>query len=195
MVVPARTLLRLVVAGLACAIAAACGRGGPAPIADPIPDLPLTQQRAVERTDFDHQWPFSVGKGTLGCAAGALLFRHEGKTYALDEAAESRGFARLDPIWRYQGSGWPKNPLTRLEQRKREEIFAVAMACGDGPLSAEREVETLACRQRLRQVSEITDAELTQIEAEGRERFWRPLAQPRASLDPLRAAGRALCTA
>jgi hypothetical protein len=169
----------------------ACQRAD-APIRDPIPDIPISQQRAVARTDFDWKWPFSIGNGTLGCTDAAVVFRHDGKTYALNDAARSRGFAIVDPIWRWQASGLPRDPLRKLSQEDRQKVFAQLMACeGDG--SVDTRAQAGLCKKNLAQLRALTEADLQQISAEGHERLWPPLKWTRASLDPLIEAGQQLC--
>jgi hypothetical protein len=170
---------------------AACQRADE-PIRDPIPDIPVSQQRAVARTDFDWKWPFSIGRGTLGCTGTAIVFRHEGRTYALNDAARSRGYAIVDPIWRWQSSGLPRDPLRKLSQNDRQTVFAQLMACeGDG--SVETRPQAALCKKNLAQGRGLTEAELQQISVEGHERLWPPLKRERASLAPLLEAGQQLC--
>ena len=69
----------------------------------------------------------------------------------------------------------PSSPLSRLKQEQRTQIFAAAAAC-----------QADACRQRLRDTHGISAAELEQIEAEGRERLWPPVA--RGPKDVLRSS-------
>jgi hypothetical protein len=77
--------LLIVIAGSA----AAC-QSADAPIRDPIPDIPPSQQRALARTDFDWKWPFSIGHGTLGCIDAAIIFRYDGVRCTERERASSR---------------------------------------------------------------------------------------------------------
>ena len=170
--------------GVTCGvlIAAACaGRGSEQSVADPIAAIPRDQQRAVSRDDFPRVWPFTVGVGTLGCTSGAVVFRSAGVSYALNEAAGERGFSVADPI-RLTWRAAPSNPLGRLKQDRRVEIFAALAACGDD-----------RCTQQLRQTHRLSEAELKQIEAEGVERRWPPLAPERISVAPVLDAGLKLC--
>jgi hypothetical protein len=167
---------------------AACGpteRQGPA---DPIPGIPDNQQRTVTRSEFRWDWPFTVGTGTLGCASGAVVFRAAGANYGVNDAAKSRGFQPVEPIRENQGSGWPSDPLKRLKQDQRMEIFRASAAC-------EGNADAAGCRHRLRVARMLSEAELHQIDAEGRERFWPPLMSKRMSLDPMITAGLKLCQA
>jgi hypothetical protein len=183
----AGVLLLIAMTGLAAACSTA-----EAPIRDPIPDIPVSQQRAVARTDFAWRWPFSIGHGTLGCADAAIVFRYEGRTYALNDTARSRGFAIVDPIWRWQASGMPSDPLRRLSQEQRQRIFTELMACeGDGSVAVQAQADV--CKKRLAGLRGLTEPELKQISVEGRERLWDPLKRERASLEPLIEAGRQLC--
>src|SRR5689334_11287135 len=94
------------------ALGCACSRTQT--IADPIPDIPLAQQRTVLRRDFEPGWPFDVGIGTLGCSNGAVVFRTGGVTYALNDLARTR-FASPDPIRAFQSAA-PSTPLGRITQ-------------------------------------------------------------------------------
>jgi hypothetical protein len=162
---------------------AACG-GQPAQqrVADPIAGIPGSQQRTIARTEFPRKWPFTVGSGTLGCVEGAVVFRASDVTYALNDAAAARGFTAAEPIRLTQHRA-PSNPLTRLTQERRMQVFKELRACADSG----------ACSQRLRDVHAISGPELQQIAAEGVERSWAPLAPNRVPLDALIDAGRRLC--
>lgn len=162
-------------------IAACAGRGSEQAVADPIAAIPHRQQRASARHEFPRVWPFTVGAGTLGCSSGAVVFRSAGVNYALNEAAEERGLPVPEPI-RLTRQVAPSNPLGGLTQDRRVEIFAALAACGDA-----------RCTQRLRETHRLSEAELKQIEAEGTERRWPPLAPERISLAPVLEAGLKLC--
>jgi hypothetical protein len=151
-------------------------------IQDPIPDIPAAQQRTTTRSEFDWRWPFSVGVGTLGCEGGAVVFRHRGASYALNEAAAKRGYGSPQSITMLESSRPPTNPLSRLTQEDRMRIFADAAKCGVEP-----------CRSRLRTARGLTEAELQQIEGEGCERMWPPLVRKPRDLAPLVEAGLKLC--
>jgi hypothetical protein len=169
----------------------ACGSRSPA-IRDPVPGIPATQQRTVTRSDFRWHWPFAVGVGTLGCDSGAVVLQTGGVTYALNDAAKARGFASVQPLQISVSSG-PRNPLARLKQGTRMQIFARAIACSR--MANESPSTASACSQRLRDTHGLSDDELTQIEAEGAERRWPPLPPEYRSLAPLVDAGLKLCPA
>jgi hypothetical protein len=164
----------------------ACGEQGPRRPVDPISDVPETQQRAIDRSEFGLRWPLTMGQGTLGCASGAVVFRGAGRNYAVNDAAKARGFAAIDPIW-LRNEGRPTNPLGRITQDERQRIFAAAAACDARP------DEAAPCRQRLRESHHLSDSDLKQIDAEGVERRWPPLAPRHASLDSMIEAGLKLC--
>ena len=168
---------------LYCVSVTTCG-GSASPVADPIPDVPPAQQRIISRNDFRDEWPFEPGTGTLGCAAGAVVFRVQGVTYALNEPARARGYASVDALVGSQ-SRQPSRPLKRITQDERMRIFRTASACA--PADA-------GCRQRVAVSSGLSPEELTQIEAEGRERSWPPLSPPLRSTSPVVNAGLALCS-
>jgi uncharacterized protein DUF2511 len=165
-----------------------CGERRSSSIAEPIPDIPGNHQRTVSRGEFGWQWPFSVGTGTLGCSSGAVVFRAGGTTYAVNDAAKSRGFAPIEAIRLVGSSGPPRNPLKRLTQDQRMRIFAESAAC-----ERKTSTESVQCKQALREGRAISEADLTQIEEEGRERRWPPLSPTPISINPLADAGLKLC--
>ena len=168
------------------ALSSACSSGGARTIADPIPDIPRNQQRTIDRSELGLSWPLSVGTGTLGCSSGAVVFRAGGVNYALNDAARSRSLAAVDPIWQFQSSGPPSNPLKGVNQDQRMRVFSESAACDRG-------ADASICKQRLRATARLSEADLKQIEAEGVERRWPPLERPRIRIDPLVAAGLKLC--
>ena len=151
---------------------------------NPVAGMPLNQQRTISRQEMPRVWPLSVGVGTLACDRSAVVFHHAGVTYALNDAARSRGFAAVDSI-QLNRHPPPSNPLTRITQHERMLIFAKASACAT----------TAGCIERIRDTHRLSDAELTQIQAEGAERRWPPLVPERIPLNPLIDAGLALCNA
>jgi uncharacterized protein DUF2511 len=159
-------------------------------ITDPIPDIPVNQQRTATRSEFRWQWPFTVGAGTLGCASGAVVFRTGGVGYALNDAAAAKGFASATPL-QVTVSSAPQNPLARVRQDTRMQIFAQAVACNSG--ARESLAAASDCRRRLRDTHGLSDDELKQIEAEGAERRWHPLLPEYKTLAPLVEAGLKLC--
>jgi hypothetical protein len=167
----------------------ACATDRSARITDPIPEIPESQQRVVTRSELGWQWPFTGGIGTLGCASGAVVFRFGGASYAVNETAKSRGFASIEPIWR-TSSEPPRDPLKRLPQNQRMQIFREASACNVG---SRQMVDTNRCKQRLQEMRSLSESELKQIEAEGLERTWPPLPPKRMSLVPLVDVGLQLC--
>jgi O-antigen/teichoic acid export membrane protein len=134
-------------------------------------------------------WPFDAAAGTLACKEEAVAFRTSGETYAINEAATRLGFRRVDVIVRLQRGGPPTNPLSRVRQEDRQRIFRQSMLCEKFPAPD----SVARCKAELRDGSGLSPAELTQIEVEGRERVWPPLALQPASLDALMKAGLKLC--
>jgi hypothetical protein len=66
------------------------------------------------------------------------------------------------------------------------QVFASSVAC-------EKAADPARCKQQLREARTLSEADLNQIDAEGRERFWPPLVPKRISLDRLIDAGLKLC--
>ena len=171
-------------AALAVAVAVAgCVAG-----ADVIGGVPSHQHRAISRTDFPTEWPFSMNSGLLGCDSGAVVFRAVGVTYALNDAARRRGFEEIARIRLLQPSPPPTNPLKGVNQDIRMAIYKEAAACGNGAVASQ-------CRQRVRERRALTDAQLSEIEAEGVERIWPPNQRGLVSLEPIVEAGLKLCRA
>jgi hypothetical protein len=161
----------------------------PQQVTDPIADVPLAQQRVITRAALDWRWPFRPGVGTLGCTAGAVLFRAGGVTYGLNGAARNKGTADPAPIRLGDHSAQPSDPVSRLTQEARMQIFGEAESCGRDPAAATRST----CEKRLAERSQVSDAELARIEVEGHERAWSPLPARLIPLDAVVAAGAALC--
>ena len=168
---------------LTCLVLTACGQTPR--VTDPIPDIPVTQQRAISRRELTESWPFVPGEGTLGCLSDAVAFRAQGVTYALNDAARTRGYAPVDAIVVAQ-SGPPSNPLGRIRQEERMQVFAASEACN-------LRAQPFVCRQELARAHALSSDELSQIDVEGRERSWPPLSPPRRSLSPVLNQGLALC--
>ena len=161
-------------------------------VTDPIADLPLNQQRTIARSEFDWRWPLTVGQGTVGCDGGAVVFRSGNVTYSLNEAARAKGFAPVTPLQATVQSA-AQNPLPQVRQDTRMQIFAQAVGCDR--TAATSPTTASACRQRLRDAHQLSDDQLKQIEAEGAQRRWPPLAPEYRSLAPVLEAGLKLCTA
>jgi hypothetical protein len=178
----------LVLAVALASMAAAGCRDTRPTVEDPMPGIPLSQQRTVSRSDLGHQWPFTVGRGTIVCDGGALSFRASGSTYALSQGAGTRGFANINAVRRRQGSGPPSDPVTTVKQDVRMRIFADVSECG-----AAADAVSRACRARIRERHRLTEGDLTRIEAEGAERYWPPLELPFMNLDPVITMARQLC--
>ena len=179
---------------LGCAMClTSCGNDASPPPHEPIPDVPPTQQRVVDRSHLLEEWPFSVRTGSLGCVSGAVVFRTGDVTYALNEAARARGLATPERIRVRAISGPPKNPLRRVPQDTRMAIFAQTARCET--TAGATSTHAAQCKQRVRQSHGLSEADLKQIEAEAAERFWPPLGRPLMTLDPLVEMGLKLCHA
>src|SRR5262249_29729759 len=144
---------------------AACGPSSRA-VSDPIAGVPAGQQRAISRFDFQDDWPFVPGAGTLACQDGAVAFRAGGSTYALNDRARARGYASIEPL-RVTQSAAPSNPLRRLRQDERTHIFAELASC--------QTAGAPPCRQRVADRHGLAADEVQQIDVEGNERRWLPL--------------------
>ena len=184
----ARLRTRSVAVALAMMAVAGCRETRPA-VEDPLPGVPLTQQKNLTQSDLGHEWPFTVGTGTIVCDAGALSFRAGGTTYALSQGAGTRGYVNINAVRRRQGSGPPSDPVSGVTQDLRMKIFAQAAECG-----AAADAVSRACKARIRERYRLPESDLTRIEAEGAERYWPPLELPFMSLDPVIDRARQLCS-
>jgi len=55
----------------------------------------------VTREQFGNEWPLTVDSGDVECIDGLyVVFHHHGTAYALNGIAESRGYPKIDPIWK-----------------------------------------------------------------------------------------------
>jgi hypothetical protein len=169
----------------------ACGERRAAPVTDRIRSIPYEAQRRVSRAELGLLWPLKPGTGTIGCLSGAIVFRTGGIDYALNDLAKSRGFVAIDRIWESRSEGPPSNPLKRITQDRRKQIFAELRACEK--TRPESSLHVSVCKQRLRQSTPLSEDDLRQIESEGVERLWPPQAPARKSTEPLLALGLKLC--
>ena len=143
----------------------------------------MDQQQTIVRAAVEKSWPLTVGRGTLGCQSGAVVFRFNGVSYAVNDAARAQGFVSIDGIRGVRPSLPPTHPLSRMTQQERMGVFAELANCA--PVSD----CTLIVSARHR----ITQAELRLIRDEGNERSWPPLERGKADLKPLVDRGLKLC--
>ena len=165
-------------------VSTACSGGTVGP-AEPVSGIPPAHQRQISRVELPDHWPFVPGTGTLACDGGAVAFRAQGVTYALNDAARVRGYADISPIVVTQSAD-PSNPLRRVPQDDRMRIFTESAACAARTMPS-------VCRRDLAAAHQLTADELSQIDVEGRERSWPPLTPSKRSVKPVLDAGLALC--
>ena len=67
-----------------------------------------THGRKVSEQDLGARWPLTVSAGHVDCESGALLFRYEGTSYALNMIALGKGHQGIEPIWK-NAAGSPRN--------------------------------------------------------------------------------------
>lgn len=175
---------RVVCAGALAAVSVACGRGTVAP-AEPVPGIQLDHQRQISRVEIVDRWPFVPGTGTLACDRGAVAFRTQGVTYALNDAARARGYDEVSPIVVTQSAA-PSNPLKQVPQDGRLRIFAESAACGTT-------ADPSQCRHDVASRYQLTAEELNQVDVEGYERSWPPLTAAKRSVKPVVDIGLTLC--
>ena len=169
---------------VALALVTGCGRAGSVP--DPIEGISLSRQRTISRSELGFRWPLSVGVGTLACdEAGAVLLRNQGETYLV--SGRRQGARDISALRLPEPAAPPSNPLGRLEQAKRQEAFRQMTRCDSS------QPDRAECRRAGLQRLGLSEAEWHQIDVEGHERRWPPLARESMSLDSIIAAGRELC--
>ena len=56
--------------------------------------------RRVTQQELGVRWPWTVESGHVDCDHGALIFRYDGTTYALNVTALSKGSPGIDSIWK-----------------------------------------------------------------------------------------------
>ena len=93
-------MLRRVVGAVAILMAAVVGC---TPDSEP-PGLLLRKET------FGDAWPLTVDSVRVDCIGIAAVAYHEGQTYALNGAAMSQGYARIEPLWRWN----PENEGYRI---------------------------------------------------------------------------------
>jgi hypothetical protein len=54
----------------------------------------------ISKENFGNSWPFTVSQGELSCSGNSVTFKANGKTYAVNGTAKSRGYAPINEIWK-----------------------------------------------------------------------------------------------
>jgi hypothetical protein len=72
-----------------------------------LPVLALAASTPVSRETMKDEWPLTLGSGVLGCERGAVTFRANGITYAINGTAMTQG-KYLG--WRDIREVWKDNP-------------------------------------------------------------------------------------
>ena len=67
--------------------------------------------RQVTRQELGASWPLTVDSGHVDCEGGALVFRHDGTTYALNMTALGKEHPGIDPIWKNEARALHHYPL------------------------------------------------------------------------------------
>jgi len=85
----------------------------PKAVPDPIEGFPVDQQQTIVRAAVEKSWPLTVGRGTLGCQSGAVVFRFNGVSCTLIVSARHRITQAELRLIRDEGNerSWP--PLER----------------------------------------------------------------------------------
>lgn len=165
-----------------------------------------SKQREVTRQEFGERWPFTVERGTLSCENSAVVFSVSGRSYAVNGTAKGRGYTAIEPIWRANPLKVSFEPIARLSESLRQEIFGAFVECED---TSAREAEkstadvvqqiererklTAACKARVRSRYKLSSAEEQQINREGLAKSWPPLSPSRVNIGPIIDAGLRLC--
>ena len=65
-------------------------------------DGPISNnERIISESEYGNDWPFTVRQGRLKCTDSAVTFEADGTTYAVNGTAQSRGYPRIDSIWKH----------------------------------------------------------------------------------------------
>ena len=67
--------------------------------------------RRVTQQELGDRWPLRVESGHVDCDHGALVFRYDGTTYALNMTALGQGHPGIDPIWKDEARALNHRPL------------------------------------------------------------------------------------
>ena len=67
--------------------------------------------RRVRQQELGDRWPLTVESGHVDCDHGALVFRYNGTTYALNMTARGQGHPGSEPIWKTVASAGDHRPL------------------------------------------------------------------------------------
>lgn len=73
----------------------------------------------ITQTELGDQWPFTVSQGILECIPpGIVIFHVNNKIYAVNGLASSRGYAKIDEIWREDPTKpgkWQAGLITKVD--------------------------------------------------------------------------------
>jgi hypothetical protein len=189
---------------------AACG--GPATPPTVVP------RGYISASEVGDKWPLSVTEGILGCTVYANLpvatkvvtFKTmEGRTYALNGVAITRGFTRIDPLVK-KGPPLAKfTSLARLDESQRRAIFAETVQCEDeadkksqarypNPQDFRQQIDfedklTKQCKAALQKRHKLTSDEHNSISVEGVSLGWPPMSPAKMDVTPLIERGLKLC--
>jgi hypothetical protein len=80
--------------------------------------------KLLRANDYGDKWPFTVAEGEVSCRAGsAVVFEVNGKAYAVNGNAKSRGYLPIEPIWRHDpGMIKMQEEIAKAEGKTLEEI-------------------------------------------------------------------------
>ena len=79
---------------------AGCNEGG-TERARPVTEEPPERGVLVSAAEYGDRWPLTVSEARVELIGSSVAVLHaEGRTYALNGTAQSRGYPRIDPIWR-----------------------------------------------------------------------------------------------
>ena len=67
--------------------------------------------RQVTKQELGDRWPLIVQSGHVNCESGALIFRYDGSSYALNMIALRKGYSGIDPIWKNEARALNHRPL------------------------------------------------------------------------------------
>lgn len=74
-----------------------------------------THEKAITKAEYGTKWPFTVESGTLKCVDGSVIFTANGKTYGVNGASKSHGYADIEEIWAVDSSLSDGNSKIRMD--------------------------------------------------------------------------------
>ena len=169
-----------------------------------------TKSQRITHQDVGDDWPLTVDSGVLMCENGAVTFHVDGKDYAVNGFARSLNLGDdIRPIWKTDLSYLrePENPVNRIDEPDRHNIFQTLDDCNKSaskkareryPTDFDRQIDMdrtgqQGCERSTENDFELEPGELDRILDEGFGLGWEPFPLPKITISPLIDIGMELC--